>query len=164
MDYIVALGAVSLGVIVGWMVYHTVRQETLNAKVFGSIVSVRVGAGVIGIFQKVAGDKSSSGLPHEVYLYPVGLLIGIAATATIKFVAMTEAENKERKAGGPESVKQNIVQHISHKGFRMMRASIACGEISAKRIGPTITFGPSSLDILRKYTTPLLRVAVRVLR
>jgi hypothetical protein len=119
MNYVIAGGAISLGIVVGWMVYHTfVRQEKLDAKFLGSIVSVMVGASVIGIFQKVAGTNSS--LPQEVYLYPVGLLIGIVATATVKFIGDAEKRHEQRTARGLESAKDSIVQHITHKGFRMM--------------------------------------------
>lgn len=119
MDYLIAGGAISLGIVVGWMVYHTfVRQPKLDVKFLGSIISVMVGASVIGIFQKIAGN--GSGLPREVYLYPVGLLIGIVITAVIKFVGDTEKKSDQRSASELESAKESIVQHISHKGFRMM--------------------------------------------
>jgi hypothetical protein len=119
MDYLIAGGAISLGIVVGWMVYHTfVRQAKLDVKFLGSIISVMVGASVIGIFQKIAGN--GSGLPREVYLYPVGLLAGIVITATIKLIGDTEKKDERRTASELESAKDSIVQHISRKGFRMM--------------------------------------------
>src|SRR6266850_2305480 len=118
MDYVIACGAVSLGIVVGWMVYHTfVRQEKLDAKFLGSIISVMVGASVIGIFQRITGK---SGLPREVYLYPVGLLIGVAVTATLKFIGDTDKSHQQGTDRGLESAKERIVQHIAHNGFRMM--------------------------------------------
>ncbi len=108
----------SLGVVVGWMVYHTfVQQQKLDAKVLASIISVMVGASVIGIFQKIAGKSS---LPREVYLYPVGLLIGVIVTASLKFIGDTEKSHQQRTSRGLESARDSIVQHITHKGFRMM--------------------------------------------
>jgi hypothetical protein len=119
MDYTIAAGAISLGMVVGWMVYRTfIQQATLDVKFLSSLISVMVGAGVIGIFQKISG--SSSGLPREVYLYPVGLLAGVAAIPVIRFVDQTEKERQRRTAGGFEEVKESIVQHIRGKNFRMI--------------------------------------------
>jgi len=75
MDWLILSGAVSLGMVVGWVVYVTfTRQQKLDAKVLGAIISVMVGAGVLGIFQKIAG--TTTGLPRELYSYRIGLLLG----------------------------------------------------------------------------------------
>ncbi|HWZ98000.1 MAG TPA: hypothetical protein VN025_09580 [Candidatus Dormibacteraeota bacterium] len=105
-NYIIAAGAVSLGIVVGWMAYHTFkRQERLDAKVMGSIISVIAGASVIGIFQKIAGK--SSDLPQELYLYPVGLLIGVVVTAIVKFVGQVGKEEPGSKLESPKLVATN---------------------------------------------------------
>lgn len=119
MNYYVAGGAVCLGVLVGWMVYHTfVCQEKLDAKFLGSIISVMLGASVIGIFQKISASGSS--LPQEVYLYPVGLLFGVVATATMKFIGRVDRDREQRTDKGLESAKESIVTHIHGKSFRMI--------------------------------------------
>lgn len=149
MNYVIAGGAISLGIVVGWMVYHTfIRQEKLDAKFLGSIVSVMVGASVIGIFQKIAG--TNSGLPQEVYLYPVGLLIGVVVTATVRFIHITEERHEQRTVRGLESAKDCIVQHISHKGFRMMsfarlRADLGKDQWSDDYIRSVIARYPSQI-------------------
>ena len=48
---------------------------------FTAIVGVFGGAVVAGIFQAIAGTKAA--LPREVWFYPVGLLAGVLASATI---------------------------------------------------------------------------------
>jgi hypothetical protein len=118
-NYYAASGAGSLGVLVGWMVYHTfVRQERLDAKFLGSIVSVMLGAGVIGFFRVIS--PSGSPLPQEVYLYLVGLLFGVVMTAALKFVGRADREREQRTDKGLESAKDSIITHIGGKSFRMM--------------------------------------------
>ena len=72
---IVGSGSLCLGAVIGLMARPTFTKiEKLDAKALASIVSVMVGAAVIGIFQAFSGKE----LPDQVYYYPVGLLVGYA--------------------------------------------------------------------------------------
>lgn len=74
-DWIVGIGASSLGAVIGWMAVRTfLSQAVPTVKVFGSIVSVLVGGGVLGFFRSLAPESSSI---RYLWLYPVGLLIGV---------------------------------------------------------------------------------------
>ena len=126
MDYLIASSATSLGAVVGWMVHTTfVRQERLDAKVLGSIISVMVGAGVLGLFHTINGSgnngsSGSSGLPREVYAYPIGLLVGVVANPIIKFIGDTETKEEQNSSEEMESAKLVLIHHIEGKGFSMM--------------------------------------------
>ena len=56
-----------------------IQQQKLDAKGLGSIISVMVGAGVIGIFKGFSGGSP----PREVYGYPIGLLCGVGLSAIV---------------------------------------------------------------------------------
>lgn len=74
-DYITAAGAISFGLLIGWMVYRTfTRQEKLDAKFLGSIIALMAGGAVVAFFQKLSPSKQS--LPRELWFYPMGLLAG----------------------------------------------------------------------------------------
>jgi hypothetical protein len=77
----VILGSGCLGMLIGSMVrvtFHQVKQ--LDAKRLASLISVMVGAGVIGLFRAISGNK----LPDDIYFYPIGLLLGYAFTAALE--------------------------------------------------------------------------------
>src|SRR5271165_3837377 len=80
MDWVIIAGALSLGVILGWMGYIVFVSQS-NIKTLIAIVGLFGGAVVVGIFQAIAGTKAA--LPREVWFYPVGLLAGIAFAAAI---------------------------------------------------------------------------------
>lgn len=83
MNWLVLAGAISLGLLIGSMVRAVFRQmTTLNAKALGSLISVMIGAGVLGLFHAISG--SGTPLPQEVYTYPVGLLLGYVITALLE--------------------------------------------------------------------------------
>jgi ABC-type transport system involved in multi-copper enzyme maturation permease subunit len=74
MDWVVALGTVSLGVVIGTLVgFYVGEAKELTRRVVTSAISIFAGAGVLAIFQFL-GAYSSAG--HEVWFYPIGLAIG----------------------------------------------------------------------------------------
>jgi hypothetical protein len=74
LDSVVAAGVMSLGAILGAMGYAVFTANS-NLRTVITIVSLFGGAVIAGIFQTIAGTKAA--LPREVWLYPVGLLVGI---------------------------------------------------------------------------------------
>jgi Na+-translocating ferredoxin:NAD+ oxidoreductase RnfD subunit len=77
----VVLGAAALGMLIGSMVRVVFRQmKKLDAKALASLVSLMVGAGVIGLFRAISGQK----LPDDIYFYPLGLLLGYVFTAALE--------------------------------------------------------------------------------
>jgi Na+-translocating ferredoxin:NAD+ oxidoreductase RnfD subunit len=77
----VILGSAALGMLIGSMVRVVFRQmKTLDVKALASLVSLMVGAGVIGLFRAISGQK----LPDDIYFYPVGLLLGYVFTAALE--------------------------------------------------------------------------------
>jgi hypothetical protein len=122
-DLLIAAAAISLGLILGWMVYRTfTRQQALNAKALGAIVSIMVGAGVLGIFQAIAGKQA--GLPRELYWYPIGLLAGMILTACRDGVVVLVKARRSEKAAAMESdyrkTRDLIISHLDGKRFEMM--------------------------------------------
>jgi hypothetical protein len=93
MDWVILAGALSFGVILGWMAYVVFAAQS-NLRIFTAIVGIFGGAVVAGIFQAIAGTKSA--LPREVWFYPVGLLVGIAITASIRGY-QTSGERREQQ-------------------------------------------------------------------
>ena len=84
-DWIVGTGATALGIVVGSMVGMAVMdQRSLTVKALRSIVSALVGGGVLGLFHLLAPGSSTF---SELWLYPVGLLIGISVTIVALGVA-----------------------------------------------------------------------------
>jgi hypothetical protein len=122
MNWLIALGATSLGLVVGWMAGQTfVRLKALDATALGAVVSVMVGAAVIGLFQNFVGGKSA-GFPQEVWLYPVGLLAGVFAAVyasyshekTLRKIELgktMEADKAAAERNTTESAKI-IIQHL----------------------------------------------------
>lgn len=79
MNWPVALGAVCLGLVVGWMAGETfARLKPISVSALGAVVTVMVGTAVIGLFRSFLGGDRLNGYPPEVWLYPVGLLIGVS--------------------------------------------------------------------------------------
>lgn len=123
LDLLITAAAISLGLILGWMVYRTfTRQQALNAKALGAIVSIMVGAGVLGIFQAIAGKQS--GLPRELYWYPIGLLVGMFLTACRDgAMALIKARRSEKIAAielDYRKTRDLIISHLNGKNFEMI--------------------------------------------
>ncbi len=70
MNNVEALGAVSLGVVIGWLVSYFVRRfKKFNPQILASTIPIFIGGGVIKFLQ----DNSSA-----IWFYPIGLLIGFS--------------------------------------------------------------------------------------
>jgi hypothetical protein len=84
MDWLVIVGAGSLGTVVGGIAWYFVaKMERLDIKTLSAVISIIAGAGVLKIFQAVAG--SGNNLPRELYGYPIGLLIGVVTVALLNY-------------------------------------------------------------------------------
>ena len=80
MDWMVASGAFSFGAVVGILTGYFVSEAAkMDHKILKSALGVMVGTGVLALFSLLIGPKEP---PHEIWLYPCGLLIGfVGATA-----------------------------------------------------------------------------------
>jgi hypothetical protein len=79
---IAGLGSISLGLLIGGIVdYYIAKQPHFDDKGLGAAVSALVGAGVIGIFQALRGKDVPS--DPQIWLYPVGLLLGCFAMSLL---------------------------------------------------------------------------------
>jgi hypothetical protein len=79
---IVGLGSISLGLLIGGIVdYFIAKQPHFDDRGLGAAVSALVGAGVIGIFQALR-DKDVP-QDRQIWLYPVGLLLGCLAMSIL---------------------------------------------------------------------------------
>ncbi len=121
MDWVITIGAFSFGSVIGWLVRETfVRQPGLDTKTLAAIVEVMAGGAVVGALQKIVGTKS--GLPRELWFYPVGILTGILVTWLIQELRKRqereiqqkplEAELERKKL---ESAKESLLQLIKNR-------------------------------------------------
>jgi hypothetical protein len=93
MNWVIAIGAICLGLVVGWMAGQTfVQLKRFDVTALASIISVMVGAAVIGIFQSFLG-KEPKNCPVEVWFYPVGLLLGVAGAEAISYSQKKTAQS-----------------------------------------------------------------------
>jgi len=105
MDWIIACGALSLGLLIGALVgWYVNEAKQINHKVLSLAVWVLAGGIVLGLFRFLsAGDVAA----REIWLYPVGLLIGFVAV-TILELQYYDYYGKKRpqkadSASGPKS-------------------------------------------------------------
>jgi len=82
MDWVVAAGALCLGILIGALVgwYFSEAQRTTPV-VLGVSISCLVGSSVLAMFSFLAGPK---GPTHEYWFYPIGLLVGFAVVIVIE--------------------------------------------------------------------------------
>jgi hypothetical protein len=74
MDWIIAAGTISLGVLIGILVGYFVNEaKKMDKALLTSAIGILAGGGVVAIFSLLGGLKEP---PHEVWLYPCGLLAG----------------------------------------------------------------------------------------
>ena len=68
MNYVPAIGATSLGVVIGWLVRYFIRRfDTFGPTILGSVISIALGGAVLKFLE---ADKSVW------WFYPIGLLVG----------------------------------------------------------------------------------------
>lgn len=80
MDWMVAIGSVSLGLLIGALVGWFVNEAmVMDRPVLSSSVYIMTGGGVLALFAFLAGH-----VPREIWLYPLGLLIGFFAVTAIE--------------------------------------------------------------------------------
>lgn len=147
MDWLTFSGTCSLGIVIGWMVRRTFnQQQKLDAKVLGTIVSVMVGAGVIGLFKGFSGGHS---MPREVYGYLIGLLCGIVFTAIGDFIAMAGGETEEDIRERRIELKNALVHHLANQSLRAVSFQNIRDDLGA-------AYSPNELRLLiRKFPTEL---------
>ena len=79
MDWLVASGTISLGLLIGALVGWFVNEsKIMNDRVLGTAISILSGAGVLGL---LSGSRSST---REYWFYPVGLLVGFVVVTVIE--------------------------------------------------------------------------------
>ena len=70
----IASGTISLGVLVGILVGYFVNEaKKMDQTILKSAISILAGGGVVAMFSLLGGLKEP---PHEIWLYPCGLLAG----------------------------------------------------------------------------------------
>jgi hypothetical protein len=80
MDWIIASGAMSLGILIGILIaWFLLEVKEMNLKALSSSVVIATGGAVLALFQFL----SPSHVAREVWLYPVGLLLGFCAASVI---------------------------------------------------------------------------------
>ncbi len=73
MNWIVAIGALCLGILIGILVAYFVEEaKEMTFRVLSSAIGVLAGGGVIAIFHLMGTSKPSD----EYWFYPIGLLVG----------------------------------------------------------------------------------------
>jgi len=93
MDLVVAFGSASLGLVVGLFAgWFANEEQPFTANNLASAVAVITSAGVIGLFAYL----SKGSVLREIWLYPVGLLVGvlIAPPLDVMYTRMYENEKK----------------------------------------------------------------------
>jgi uncharacterized membrane-anchored protein YhcB (DUF1043 family) len=96
MNWIVASGATCLGIFVGILVAYFVEEaEVMSPKVLSTSVSILAGGGVVAIFRLVSGP---TGLSDEIWLYPVGLLVGFVVGTLVESLWPWETPPERRRS------------------------------------------------------------------
>ena len=93
------VGIISTGLLMGWLFRYSLdRFKNYTVRTMGASVSVVLGAAVTYVF----GMKGSSQpqVTNEIWLYPVGLLLGVAFTSALKMDEQSSQRNPEG-SGGP---------------------------------------------------------------
>lgn len=84
LDWIIAIGALCLGVLIGALVgWYFSEQNKTTPLVLGVSISALVGSSVLAMFSFLAGLK---GPTHEYWFYPMGLLIGFVIVIVLEMV------------------------------------------------------------------------------
>ena len=73
MSVVAVIGALCLGIIIGWLVRELVpRFKNVSVKVLSAVVSVVIGGVVLAFLSRASDDTT-------IWFYPIGLIVGFAA-------------------------------------------------------------------------------------
>ena len=91
-NVIPAIGATSLGIVIGWLVRYFIRRfDKFTPAVFGSLISILLGSAVMKF---LSADKTIW------WFYPIGLLIGFIV---YQIIAMVEISRRRTPLTFPKS-------------------------------------------------------------
>jgi hypothetical protein len=94
MDWVIASGAVSLGIVIGILVaWFVLEAKEMSLQVLSSSVVIATGGAVLALFQFL----SASHVAREVWLYPVGLLLGFCGASIIDTAYYGYDPNRPRR-------------------------------------------------------------------
>jgi phosphotransferase system glucose/maltose/N-acetylglucosamine-specific IIC component len=96
MDWVVVVGVISLGVLVGLLVgWYVNEDKAFTTTALAASVSTLSGAGVLGVFHLIVPATPT----REYWFYPVGMLVGvlIAPFLDMFFNGLYENKPKRRK-------------------------------------------------------------------
>jgi hypothetical protein len=143
MDWIIVIGVFSLGAMLGWTSYVVFAGQR-DIKTLSTIVGIIGGTVVLGFLRAFSGPESI--LPREVWLYPVGILVGslLSAANAKKSAAISD------KAKEIESAKDIIVTTIK---TRKTKDGKSITMISFERL--------RELNPNRKWTDDFLREVIQ---
>lgn len=108
MDWVIVVGALSLGLLIGALVgwYFSEAQKTTPV-VLGVSISALVGSSVLAMFSFLSGSHGPS---HEYWFYPVGLLIGFVIVIALEMTFYTYyGERRPRKKPNRRVSQQNSI-------------------------------------------------------
>jgi hypothetical protein len=125
MDWLILAGALALGILLGWMGCATfVQQREINAKLFGSIISV-MGGGVAIVIPKALGGN----WPREWWAYPIGLLVGFCLFGVKEYIE----KNHERECDLIYNhIKNKVNLRTGQADFTMLTFDIIREDLSIK--------------------------------
>jgi hypothetical protein len=119
MEWVIVIGASSLGAMLGWMGYAVFAGHR-DIKTLSAIVGVIGGTVVLGFFRAFSGPEST--VPREVWFYPVGILAGGLLSARNEAVSRENAKADAKKSAAIvdkakeiESAKDTIVTTIQNR-------------------------------------------------
>jgi tetrahydromethanopterin S-methyltransferase subunit C len=98
MDWIIAVGSLSLGILIGAIVgWYFSESKIITLPVLAGCISALVGSSVLAMFSFLAGK---SGPTHEYWFYPVGLLIGFVVVIGLELMHYNYyGERRDRNKG-----------------------------------------------------------------
>jgi hypothetical protein len=80
MDWVIATGSICLGILLGALVGWFVSEaKAMDYRILSSSVGILTGGGVLALFGFL-----SKGSLREIWLYPVGLLLGFVAVTILE--------------------------------------------------------------------------------
>lgn len=80
MDWLIVAGSLSLGILVGILVaYYVYEADKWDLKAVRGTITVFLSSSVMALFNFLGG-------PREIWVYPIGLLIGFIFGTTLEYV------------------------------------------------------------------------------